>query len=108
MAIISWNCRGVGGDNTKRTLLTLFNDHKPDIVFLFETKSCDNVINDLIHASRFENHFSIPSINQSGGLLLLWSNQINLVVSSSNKYIINTKIYYENDKQRIFYLVFLL
>ncbi|KAF5185308.1 hypothetical protein FRX31_025106, partial [Thalictrum thalictroides] len=100
-----WFCtRGCGGNNTKRTLVNLIYDHKPDIVFISETKSSSNTINDLIYASKFENHFSVPPIHQAGGLLLLWSNRVQLSISHSNKYIITAKVQLENDKQNLFTL----
>jgi len=44
MKIISWNCQGLGSPLTVQALTALVAKEKPNILFLMETKNCEEVI----------------------------------------------------------------
>ena len=77
MNIISWNCRGLGNVKAVPSLKDLIRVYKSDIVILIETLVDSNKISDLCYILGFENHFSVDQIGQSGGLAILWRNNIN-------------------------------
>lgn len=47
MNCLSWNCRELGNPRTIRVLGDLIRDHRPNLVFLIETISFANKIEEL-------------------------------------------------------------
>lgn len=72
MSYISWNCRGPGNPRTVRALSDLIRDHKPIFVFLIETISFSNKIEELRIKFGFDHCFSVDRIGRGGGLAILW------------------------------------
>ncbi|KAL0411165.1 UNVERIFIED_CONTAM: hypothetical protein Slati_3706200 [Sesamum latifolium] len=81
MKLIAWNCQGLGSPWTVRSLAELVRFHNPALVFLSETKckkrKCD------ILKERF-NMFGVhvDSKGKSGGLILLWRKDMNVILHS--------------------------
>jgi hypothetical protein len=98
MKFLSWNCRGLGNPPAVRALKKLLKLHCPDVVFLMETKlsAIDKKAKSILSCGPISNFFmvdcSISSSNISGGLALLWNNNVNITIIKSNKMIIDCYI----------------
>ncbi|XP_026452117.1 uncharacterized protein LOC113352521 [Papaver somniferum] len=88
MKILSWNCHGFLGKETRDHLMHLNNIHSPDIIFLSETKINDNRILNLTNGLILPNKSYVPFVGQAGGIILLWKDGFTLEIlnSSSNMF----------------------
>ncbi|KAL0364052.1 UNVERIFIED_CONTAM: putative mitochondrial protein [Sesamum angustifolium] len=76
-----WNCQGLGGPWTVRSLGNLIWDYHPALVFFAETKCSSRRIDSLKH--RFDMFgFSVDSRGKGGGLALLWRKSVDVVLQS--------------------------
>lgn len=73
---LSWNCRGIGNSRTVRVLHVLIKDRNPAFVFLIETLSTAGRMEELRIKFDFDNYFSMDYVGHSGGLAVLWKNQV--------------------------------
>ena len=88
MKILSWNSRGLGSHWTISYLRETCHKHKPDFLFLSETKQNFGFV------QRFQSHFSYDSLvtvdpnGRSGGLALFYNNDYQVkILYSSNRMI---------------------
>lgn len=70
MMILSWNCRGVAAAPTDRELRSLCSKNKPVIVFLMETRSRKEKLEELRRRLGFDFMFTVDPRGLSGGLAL--------------------------------------
>ena len=83
--ILSWNCRGLCGDTTRRALKDLISQNKPQIVFLSETKISDvQEVKYLQMTLGFTNVEFFLSDGRSGGLCMLWNDDVKLQIGSKS------------------------
>ncbi|KAL0439100.1 UNVERIFIED_CONTAM: hypothetical protein Slati_2393000 [Sesamum latifolium] len=91
MILLSWNCQGLGPPWTVRTLKDLIQLHRPDLVFISETKCksrrCDRIKN-LVNYHRV----GVDSVGKGGGLLLLWRKDIDVWLQSFSAHHIDVSI----------------
>ncbi|KAK4395317.1 LINE-1 retrotransposable element O protein [Sesamum angolense] len=81
MNLLMWNCQGLGGPWTVRSLGNLIRDYHPALVFLAETKCSSRRIDSL--KRRFDMFgFSVDSRGKGGGLALLWRKSVDVVLQS--------------------------
>jgi exonuclease III len=95
MMLLSWNCRGLGKPSAIRALKKTLQSHKPDIVFLMETK---------LQSSEFQKRIKIPgdmfpnscivdctisNSNGSGGLAMLVSKDVKIDIIAYNERVID-------------------
>ena len=85
MSCLSWNCRGMGSPCTVRVFKDLLRIHKPVFVFLIETLSFANKIEELRVRFGFDNCFSVDRVGRSGGLAILWKNSFTCEISSYSR-----------------------
>ena len=82
MKILSWNCWGLGNQCAVDVLSHLMREKAPKILFLMETKQ-SIVERSLIQAELPQCcMFAAPSIQWSGGLALLWKEEIDLHIQT--------------------------
>ena len=72
MNVLSWNCQGLGNSCTVRVLGDLIKSHKPDVLFLSETLSKANRIEQLRIKFGFSQCFAVDCNGRSGGLGVFW------------------------------------
>jgi exonuclease III len=98
MKILSWNCRGLGNPTAVRALKKLLHNTCPDVVFLSETKlqSADKKSKTCFSYGPLSNSFivdcSTSNNNRSGGLALMWNNDVKVEILNANNMIIDAYI----------------
>lgn len=101
---MSWNCQSLGGDLTVPRIRELRSVQAPDIMYFMETKNQEAFVLSILQTPDYNHHFLIPPSGLSGGLALLWRNEINLTVLSSSANFIDTEVVY---KANTFFLTFI-
>lgn len=71
--VLAWNCRGTGSPDTLRAIVRMIRDHKPDILFLMETRVSSTRVRYLLKNSSFTNLAAIEARGFSGGLWVFWN-----------------------------------
>ncbi|GLT72801.1 hypothetical protein SLA2020_447050 [Shorea laevis] len=92
MNILSWNCRGLGNPRTVRNLRLLVEDKQPTILFLMETKLRRTEMASLRVKLGFDSLFVVDSVRRSGGLAMLWKEEVNLEIQNYSLRHINAVI----------------
>jgi ribonuclease HI len=82
MSCLSWNCRGLGNPCTVQELAYLVRAKDPSAVFLCETWSNDEHLENLRCRLHFNNKLLVPSNKKGGGLALFWNKSFDLSVLS--------------------------
>ncbi|XP_024200277.1 uncharacterized protein LOC112203561 [Rosa chinensis] len=94
MDILSWNCRGICNDSTKRALKDLISQNHPQIEFLCETKISRMVdFMDLHRAIGFQQYKVVLSEGNSRGLAMFWNEDVSIVPCSSSAHPIDLVIF---------------
>ena len=76
MIILSWNGRGLGNRRAVQVLTDLVRIKGSTILFLMETKSTVNEMKSVKAELGFPSMLCVPSVRCSGGLALLWKNDV--------------------------------
>ena len=79
------NCRGLGSPEAVRSLMDLIRVHSPDIIFLSETKRWSSEMSKIRGQLNFDHGVWVDVIGKSGGLALLWSNEVEMSIRSGGK-----------------------
>ena len=83
--LLSWNCRGICRDDTRRALKDLVSQNRPQIIFLCETKiSREEDFKSLHRALGFAHSKAVLSDGRSGGLGLFWTDDVTLQIGTSS------------------------
>lgn len=93
MTILSWNCRGLAATTTTRELRDICRSHKPEIVFLMETRAPKERIVRYRRMLKFQHDFSVEPRGFSGGLCLLWTRNVEIQVISSSLNFIHVNVF---------------
>ena len=97
MNLLSWNCRGLGNFRTVNALKEIIKKEPPKIVFLIETKSNKEWMVMVRDKCEFKNGFFVDSNGTSGGLALLWKEEIRLDVQTYSQTHIDALVEGETD-----------
>ena len=80
MSIIVWNARGLGDPRAFDKLRMMVRSYSPDLVFISETKLCGRRASLVKGRLGFDGGLYVDSAGRSGGLILLWKKEWNVVV----------------------------
>ena len=79
MKLISWNCRGLLGAPTVRSLLDIQRRNNPDAFFLSETHLYETKAEEIMRKLRMDHRIVVPCLDgRSGGLLLVWKKEVRI------------------------------
>lgn len=87
MNLLNWNCRDLGNQHIVRILGEVLKTHKSDLVFLSETLSVSNKIEDISSMFGFTNYFSVDRQEIRGGIAVLWKHTMACEVVDSSSHI---------------------
>ena len=82
MKIMSWNCWRLGNQCAVDVLSHLVRKKAPKILFLMETKQSVSEMKQIQASLPYRCMFVVPTIRRSGGLALLWLEEIELHVQT--------------------------
>lgn len=98
MSIISWNCRGMGAPATIRELHELCKAYQPAILFLMETRAPMGRIEKMKRRLKFQNCFAVDPIGLSGGLCILWKENVQIQIFQHTQNYIHSTVSFDNLK----------
>ncbi|KAK2976049.1 hypothetical protein RJ640_024777 [Escallonia rubra] len=96
MSCLSWNCCGLGNPRTIRELEGRINKEDPHLVFLSETRCRSRKLEFLKNKWGMHGLFVNPN-GLSGGLALLWKNEVNVAIQSFSQNHIDATIGADQD-----------
>ena len=82
MIILSWNCRGLGNQHAVEVLSQLVREKVLKVLFLMETKQSMDEMQHIQEGLPYRCMLAISSIRKSGGLALLWMEEVDLHVQT--------------------------
>ncbi|KAL9659220.1 hypothetical protein QQ045_018698 [Rhodiola kirilowii] len=92
MKMLVWNCRGLGNPRAVRALAEVVRVNSPQVVGLIETKLPNRSWMKLRCQLGFQNCFSVPKRGKSGGLAILWRDELVLEVQNFSNYHVDAVI----------------
>ncbi|KAL9682547.1 hypothetical protein QQ045_014348 [Rhodiola kirilowii] len=98
---VSWNCRGVGGPRAVRSIHDVTMMHRLSILGLLETKKLDGDWELIRCKLGFKGYFAVRSRGKAGGLVIMWSEEVEVELQSFSNQYINVLIRGEKE----FYLI---
>ncbi|KAG2693827.1 hypothetical protein I3760_08G113600, partial [Carya illinoinensis] len=78
MILLSWNSRGLGNQRGVQAPSDLVREEGPKVLFLQETRLQDKEMEKIKYKLGYDNCLAVNSEGRSGGLALLWKNDVNL------------------------------
>ncbi|XP_042964718.1 uncharacterized protein LOC122298940 [Carya illinoinensis] len=99
MKILSWNCRGLGNPRTVHSLCFQTKEKDPDLVFLMETKLSQARATKVARKARFERCVAVDAVGRSGGLMLMWKQDVQLELINYSQRHINVLM--KNDESNV-------
>ncbi|KAF8049985.1 hypothetical protein N665_2080s0003 [Sinapis alba] len=99
MAMLSWNCQGMGRaqDLVIPRLWEIRQEYFPDILFLMETKQSRDSLVDLQTWLGYDRILVVNPIGYSGGLALMWKNSVNIVFKFVDKNLVDFNVKFGKD-----------
>ena len=82
MNLLSWNCRRFGNQTTVEVLSNLVMEKAPKILFLMEKKLSVVEMRKVQKDLPYRCMVVVPSVHRSGGLALLWMEEVELHVQT--------------------------
>lgn len=86
MSTLCLNCRGCGRPEVVRDIRNIVDMHNPKVLFLSETKMSANRSQELKGRLRFPNAFGVSCNGLSGGLVIMWKNEVTMELKTYSKY----------------------
>ena len=86
MNLVSWNCQGLGNPKTVRALHSLVKLKGPTVLFLMETKLSSKKMEIIRVKVGFDYAFTVLSVGRSGGLALLWKQEVDVSIRNFSQH----------------------
>jgi exonuclease III len=78
MKILAWNCGGLALAPTICVLRAIIRSHRPDLIFMFETKVPSSRFRFSLHGLGFVDMLEVPPVGSRGGIFLTLKDGVNL------------------------------
>jgi exonuclease III len=78
MKILVWNCRGLGQPRTVQELCRLVREHRPNLVFLSETRQNKALVESVCRRIGFSNCLPVCVEGKGGGIALFVSSDLKI------------------------------
>lgn len=91
MSCIFWNCQGLGSTLTVQVLGAMLRKYRPQVIFLSETRGPSHCIEKLKQQWNLYG-VGVSIIGLSGGLAMLWSKSVEVVLLSYSNNHIDTRV----------------
>ena len=92
MNLVSWNCQGLGNPKAVRALHSMVKSKAPKVLFLMETKLSGKRMEGIRTKVGFDYAFTVPSVGRSGGLALLWKQEVDVRIQNFSQHHIDAHI----------------
>ena len=92
MKILGWNCRGIFNASIVRALRAQIKGVRPNVVFLYETKTNEKRMDFVKSYVKFDNKFVVEAKGSAGGLCIMWKNSLSINVVDFDKNLIAVKV----------------
>ncbi|XVF59199.1 hypothetical protein PTKIN_Ptkin07bG0256200 [Pterospermum kingtungense] len=92
MSCLSWNCCGLENPQTVRALWKILSKEDPKFLFLSETILQTEKLERVRMKCEFQNCFGVDPEGRSGGLTMMWKDEINLQIKSYSKHHIDAEV----------------
>jgi exonuclease III len=99
MSLLSLNCQGAGNASTVRELRDLITKFAPSIFCIQETQINRARSESLSSSLGFDHAFGVDSDGRSGGLVMLWNNNLNIDILGYSHYHIDVSVSGLGDEQ---------
>ena len=93
MLILSWNYQGLARPATIHSLRALIRINNPDYIFLMETKSSVESMQDITISLGFTLVVFVPPVGSAGSLCFGWKPGVDIEPTSQNHNLINLLIF---------------
>ena len=94
MSIITWNCQGALDKKFPSVFKTLVANYKPEIFVLVEPRISGSKADKVIQKLRFSHSHRVEAHGFSGGIWVLWSNNVQVTVLHCHFQFIHMKVVY--------------
>ncbi|GJM87852.1 hypothetical protein PR202_ga03847 [Eleusine coracana subsp. coracana] len=102
MSLLSWNCQGSGrslSSTTSMHLARFISSIHTQVIFVSETRSVNISKSRLINCFSLHNAHVVPAADQSGGLWLMWKDDIDLTITHDSHHLILAEGVYKTSNQ---------
>lgn len=89
MRFIAWNCRGLVKSLIFNYLRRLVRSYNSECIFIFKIKTSSEICTYVRRRLVFFNSYSIPVVDNTGGMCLIWKLGIQLSITSLVHHIIS-------------------
>jgi exonuclease III len=93
MKIFTWNCLGLGQPRTVQELERLLRAHRPQLLFLFETRHNKATLDSLHWRLGLKHCVSFIDEGKGGGVALFWDKSIEVELFKINSRVIDVMIH---------------
>lgn len=83
--MMAWNCRGLGKPSAVRELTDLVRSYQPKVIGLLEKKIDKNRLDYIRCKLGFKHGFTVDRIVIAGGIILWWTEDIDVQIKSYSK-----------------------
>uniref|UniRef100_A0A2N9HI48 Reverse transcriptase domain-containing protein n=1 Tax=Fagus sylvatica TaxID=28930 RepID=A0A2N9HI48_FAGSY len=93
LKILGWNYRGICNTSIVRALKAFVKGHRPQVIFLCETKATKKCLLKIIVSLGFSEHLIVAAQGKSGGVCLFWSSDLLVEVLEFNNVMVAISIW---------------